>query len=61
MKQLVWDESFEIGVQEIDTQHKELIKLLAAEAVDQFLEEQQLAEEEKPMETGERHATHSDY
>ncbi len=28
MKQLVWDESFEIGVQEIDTQHKEFIKLL---------------------------------
>jgi hemerythrin len=28
MKQLVWDQTFEIGVQEIDLQHKEFIKLL---------------------------------
>jgi len=37
--------------------HKELIKLLAAAAVDEFLEEQQT--QEKPMEPGERpHARH---
>jgi hypothetical protein len=34
--------------------HKELIKLLAAEAVEQFLEDQHNLLEEKPMETGER-------
>lgn len=34
--------------------HKELIKLLAEAAVEQFLEEQHNLLEEKPMETGER-------
>lgn len=34
--------------------HKALIKLLAAEAVEQFLKEQHSLLEEKPMETGER-------
>jgi hemerythrin len=28
MKQLVWDQRFEIGVEEIDAQHREFIKLL---------------------------------
>lgn len=48
------------GAVRLTPAHKELIKILAEAAVEEFLEELQ-SQEEKRMETGERHATHSDY